>query len=296
MLTRRAFLKSLAGFAALGVGTATYAVLIEPGFLLHTKAYAFTPPRWTPGLKLRIALVSDLHCVDPWMPLSRFEKIIETVNAMEPDLILGLGDYVAGIHFRSGTVPAADIAQAARALKAPLGFYSINGNHDWWDDSTAQRQQAGPPLAQRMFEDAGIPVLTNKAVQLNKDGLPFWLLGTDSMVAFNKGRGHFIGADDLPGALAQVTDDTPIIHMAHEPDLFTQVPKRISLTLSGHTHGGQVRLFGYSPVVPSAFGNRFAYGHVIENDQHLLVSGGLGVSMIPVRFGVPPEINLLELG
>jgi predicted MPP superfamily phosphohydrolase len=138
--------------------------------------------------------------------------------------------------------------------------------------------------------------LTNKAVQLKKDGLRFWLLGTDSMVAFNKGRGHFIGADDLPGALAQVTDDTPIIHMAHEPDLFTQVPKRISLTLSGHTHGGQVRLLGYSPFVPSAYGNRFAYGHIVEDDRHLCVSGGLGCSVLPVRFGVPPEITVLDLG
>jgi uncharacterized protein len=70
----------------------------------------------------------------------------------------------------------------------------------------------------------------------------------------------------------------------------------VSLTLSGHTHGGQVRLFGYSPVTPSQFGNRSAYGHVIENGRHLLVSGGLGCSILPVRFGMPPEITVLNLG
>jgi predicted MPP superfamily phosphohydrolase len=84
--------------------------------------------------------------------------------------------------------------------------------------------------------------------------------------------------------------------MSHVPDIFPQVPARVSLTLSGHTHGGQVRLFGYSPVVPSEYGNRYAYGHMLEEDRHLIVSGGLGYSNLPVRVGVPPEIVLVELG
>jgi predicted MPP superfamily phosphohydrolase len=84
--------------------------------------------------------------------------------------------------------------------------------------------------------------------------------------------------------------------MAHEPDIFPKVPDRVALTLSGHTHGGQVRLFGWSPIVPSEFGNRYAYGHVIEDGRHLIVSGGLGCSILPVRFGVPPEIVIVELG
>ena len=79
------------------------------------------------------------------------------------------------------------------------------------------------------------------------------------------------------------------------------MPGRVSVTLSGHTHGGQLRLFGYSPVVPSRYGNRYAYGHVSESagdaaPKHLIVSGGLGCSIVPVRFGVPPEITVLNLG
>ena len=108
--------------------------------------------------------------------------------------------------------------------------------------------------------------------------------------------GRFTGLDDLNATLAKVTDDAPVILMIHEPDAFTEVPSRVALTLAGHTHGGQVRIFGYSPVVPSAYGNRFAYGHVVEDGRHLIVSGGLGCSVLPVRFGVPPEINLIELG
>jgi predicted MPP superfamily phosphohydrolase len=84
--------------------------------------------------------------------------------------------------------------------------------------------------------------------------------------------------------------------MAHEPDIFPKVPARVSLTISGHTHGGQVRLAGYSPIVPSRFGNRFAYGHIIEENRHLIVSGGLGCSMLPVRFGVPPEVVVIDVG
>jgi predicted MPP superfamily phosphohydrolase len=144
----------------------------------------------------------------------------------------------------------------------------------------------------------GIPVLENRAVRLDKGGQPFWVAGLGDQIAFlgARGPGRHDGVDDLAGTLAQVRDDAPVILLAHEPDIFPRVPERVALTLSGHTHGGQVRLFGYSPMVPSKFGNRFAYGHVVEEGRHLIVSGGLGTSILPVRFGVPPEIVLIELG
>ena len=87
----------------------------------------------------------------------------------------------------------------------------------------------------------------------------------------------------------------PVVMMAHEPDVFPTVPERVALTLSGHTHGGQVRLFGWSPVVPSKFGNRYAYGHVREDGRDLVVSGGIGCSILPVRLGVTPEITVVEM-
>jgi predicted MPP superfamily phosphohydrolase len=147
---------------------------------------------------------------------------------------------------------------------------------------------------QRELAAAGIPVLENEAVRLTKDGQAFWLLGLGDQLAI-WGRTKR-GVDDLPGTLAQLTDAAPAILLAHEPDIFARVPDRVALTLSGHTHGGQVRLAGYSPMVPSRFGNRYAYGHVVENGRHLIVSGGLGTSIMPVRFGVPPEIVLIQLG
>ena len=296
MINRRKVLQWLGGLSLGGLSTFTYAAIIEPGFRLRTVTYKFTPPRWTPGLKLRVLMLADPHLIEPHMPLARWQNIIKTANALEPDLHLLMGDYVAGHFFRTGTVPVHLAANAAKELKSSLGTFAICGNHDWWDDLTAQKLGHGPTIAQKAFEDAGIPVLENKATQLTKDGMKFWLSGTSSIVAIKKGNFRsFESRADLPAALAQVTDDAPIIHLAHEPDLFTDIPERVSLTLSGHTHGGQVRLFGKALVVPSKYGNRFAYGHIVENGRHLVVSGGLGCSILPIRFGSPPEIVVLEL-
>jgi predicted MPP superfamily phosphohydrolase len=104
-----------------------------------------------------------------------------------------------------------------------------------------------------------------------------------------------IGVDDLAATLAKVSDDAPMILLAHEPDVAVRVPARVALQLSGHTHGGQVRLFGWSPVVPTRYASKFAYGYSRENCD-VIVSGGLGCSIMPFRIGVPPEIVLVTLG
>jgi uncharacterized protein len=136
-------------------------------------------------------------------------------------------------------------------------------------------------------------------------GQPFWLAGLGDQWAFpgfdvkrrrNGGRKYYLGVDDLDATLALVTDDAPIVLMAHEPDIFPEVPKRVSLTLSGHTHGGQIQIAGFAPVVPSAYGRRYRYGHIEEDGRHLIVSAGLGCSGVPVRIGSPPEIVVLEIG
>jgi uncharacterized protein len=293
MITRRKFLTHLA--APAGLAVATYGFLIEPQFMLNIVTRKISPPNWTPGLKLRALTITDPHVVEPYMSLARWEKIIKTANDLQPDIVFMLGDYISNIKRIGSPVPVVKTAKAAAQLKAPLGVFSINGNHDWWGDEITQITQQGPPEAQKAFEDAGIPVLANKAVRLLKDGLPFWVTGTDSMIAIVLGHRDFIGFADIEATLAQVTDDAPIIHLAHEPDLFPKIPARVSLTLSGHTHGGQVRIAGYSPLAPTMYGSRFVYGHIVEEGRHLVVSSGLGCSTLPLRFGVPPEISILEL-
>ena len=304
MMTRRGFFRWAAGLIALGTATAGYGVGVEP-FRLTIAGYRFTPQRWSNGLKLRIAVLSDIHACEPWVSAGRIRSIVQQTNALEPDLILLLGDYSKGHHFTTGDVHSKDWAAALGDLKAPLGVHAVLGNHDWWDDLTAQTLGHGPTYGQLALERNGIRVYQNDVLRLSKDGHPFWLAGLGDQLALlpyqKYGRRRWQGMDDLPGTLARISDNAPILLMAHEPDIFPHVPSRVSLTLSGHTHGGQVRIFGWSPVVPSRYGNRYAYGHIIEPRDDgpatsLIVSGGIGGSILPVRFGMPPEVVLLELG
>ncbi len=292
MISRRSLLKT-AGLAALGtLGLSSYAFAIEPRFRLVVTRYRLTPPAWPTAMRaIRLAVIADVHACDPWMPVSRVEQIVSVTNELAPDAILLLGDYVAGMRrFRTAIVPPGEWGRAFADLHAPLGVYGVAGNHDWWHDIAGVR---------RAFANNHIPLMENEAVRLEPaDGPAFWLAGLGDQLAHPLGRARYRGEDDLPGTLARIPEDgAPIVLMAHEPDIFPNVPERVSLTLSGHTHGGQVDLplIG-RPVVPSVYGERYAYGHIVERNRHLLVSGGLGCSIVPVRFGVPPEIVLIELG
>ena len=298
MITRRRFLKGFSAFTGATFGLSGYALAVEPMSLGVTR-YRVMPRAWPKGLGLRIAVLADIHACEPWMTADRIAAIVARTNDLKPDMILLLGDYMAAHRFVLGRVPPESWAEALATCRAPLGVHAVLGNHDWWDDATAQRDGKGPVLARRVLERAGIPVYENDAVRLSKDGHPFWIAGLGDQIALLGSRWRYhrrIGMDDLPATLAKVKDDAPVILMAHEPDIYPRVPERVALTVSGHTHGGQVRMLGYAPVVPSRYRNRYAYGHVVERNRDLVVSGGLGCSIAPIRFGVPPEIVLMEVG
>lgn len=295
LISRRGMLRLAAGGCVAGFSSAAYGFGIEPRFFLNVQRYALRPAGWPAGLRLRIAALSDPHLGNPYMPLDRWAEIVDAANALRPDLIVLLGDYPAGHRLLTRPVPMADFARVSGGLKAPLGVIAILGNHDWWADEAAQLVGHGPVRVQRLLERNGIHVLHNDAVRIRGAGAPFWVLGLGDQLALYRSGGPHAGLNDLAGTLAKADDDAPAILLAHEPDIFPRVPRRIALTLSGHTHGGQVRLLGYSPIVPSDYGNRYAYGHVEEGSRHLVVSGGLGCSTLPVRLGVPPEITVVEL-
>jgi predicted MPP superfamily phosphohydrolase len=298
MISRRQFFRFIGGLGAFGVSTTAYG-FSEPALRLRVTRYDIQPPQWPADLQLRIAAVADLHACDPWMSLERIGAIVERTNALNADVIVLLGDYVAGIRQVTRFIPASEWAAVLAGLKAPLGVHAILGNHDWWDDKTVQRQGRGTIAARRALETAGIPVYENDARRLTKDGHGFWLAGLGDQLAYAPARRfrrvRRVGVDDLGATLGKVTDDAPVVLLAHEPDIAMRVPERVALQLSGHTHGGQVRLFGWSPVVPSRYGNRLAYGHTRTNCD-VIVSGGLGCSFVPFRLGVPPEIVLVTLG
>ncbi len=296
MLTRRHFLKGIGGLGAVGISTTAYG-FSAPVLRLRVARYHVSPPRWPADLKLRIAAIADLHACDPWMSLDHIQSIVERTNALKPDIVVLLGDYVAGHRKVTRFIPDADWAAVLAGLKAPLGAHAVLGNHDWWEDKTVQREGQGLPLAGRALEAAGIPVYENDARKLSKNGQSFWIAGLGDQLAYLPARRFRpikrIGVDDLGATLAKITDDAPVILMAHEPDIARRVPSRVAVQLSGHTHGGQVRMLGWSPVSPS--GQQLAYGHIRMNCD-VVVSGGLGCSIMPFRLGVPPEIVLVTVG
>jgi predicted MPP superfamily phosphohydrolase len=285
-LSRRGFLVGGGLVGLSGVSTAGYAAAIEPERLITT-TYRVSPNGWW-GPRLRMAVIADLHAGGPNMRLEHIRRAIDRTNALAPDVIVLLGDYIATHRFVTERVPYAAWAAEFARLSAPLGVHAILGNHDWWHDVTGVRQA---------FAKVGIPLLENRAVLLGAGSQQFWLAGLGDQLAYWLGPHKFRGVDDLYGTLSQVTTDHPVILLAHEPDIFPMVPDRVALTLAGHTHGGQIRIpLLWERHVPSRFGTRYVYGHIVESGRHMVVSGGLGTSFVPVRLGVPPEIVQIELG
>jgi predicted MPP superfamily phosphohydrolase len=285
LISRRGMLLRGIGAAGLsGISTAGYAAAIEPERLVTT-SYRLTPPGWNAG-PLTVAAIADLHAGGPNMTLEHIGRVVDATNALRPDLVVLLGDYVADHRFVTEQVPSEGWAGELARLSAPLGVWAILGNHDWYDVG----------VMRRAFDKVGIPCLENRAVLLGEGAARFWIAGLGDQLAHWVGPGKFRGEDDLPGTLNQVTTDHPVILLAHEPDIFVRVPPRVCLTLAGHTHGGQIRIPVLWPsFVPSRYGARFAYGHIIEEGRHMIVSGGLGTSFVPVRLGVPPEIVLIDI-
>ncbi len=263
---------------ALPVALTFWSAYVEPGRLV-LKQVEIAVPNWPAQLDgLRFALMSDLHVGSPRHGLANLESVVRTVNAAHPDIVLIPGDLVIRRVLGGRFVEPEPIARELAKLQAPLGVYAVLGNHDWWYDAKRVSEA---------LRAAGIPVLDDRSQVIEARGTRFWLAGVSDF---------WEGAHDIRAALADVPGTAPVILFTHNPDIFPGVPARVSLTVAGHTHGGQVRLPWYGPpVVPSRYGRRYAAGHVVERGRHLFVTTGLGTSILPVRFGVPPEVAILTL-
>jgi predicted MPP superfamily phosphohydrolase len=268
-------------------GTAAWAGA-EAAYELVVTRYALRPPRWPAGQRLGITVLADLHAGGPNMGIARVRQVVDRANSLDGDLVAILGDYGASHPFVTEVVSSAAWAAELARLRAPLGVFAILGNHDWWSGISGIR---------RALSDVRIPLLENKAVPLRFAGGRIWLAGLGDQLSFRLGHGRYRGTDDLPGTLEQIHGDEPAILLAHEPEVFPRVPDCVALTLAGHTHGGQVRLPGVSPCwIDACHSGRYVYGHFVEGGRHMVVSGGLGCSKLPVRIGVPPEIVQVVLG
>lgn len=262
-----------------GVAALTWGFFIEPGRLV-VRHEVLTLPRWPRALSgLKVAFLSDLHVGAPFWGLEQLSTLVERTNAEQPDLILLGGDYLVGSEPGGTHVAPEAIAERLSTLHAPLGVLAVLGNHDW-DDGEVRRA----------FEQRGVRILEDERVRLERGRQEFWVVGlADQITRRSEPR----------KAVSGIPAEAPFLLVVHEPDVFESFGRlgiRPSLTLAGHTHGGQVWLpLVGRMVVPSDFGRRYAYGHVEEEGRHLFVTSGVGTSILPVRFLVPPEIAILTL-
>jgi predicted MPP superfamily phosphohydrolase len=247
---------------------------IEPRRLVTTRR-TLELPGWPAAHDgVRLGLISDIHAGAPHAGIKAIERAVARLNAEAPDVVLLLGDFIDAHVLWGGRIPPEHVARELAALRAPLGTFAVLGNHDW--------KQSGDRMW-RALTEAGIDVLENRAAAAGG----FYVAG---LADLRERR------PDLPAALAAVPPEAPVILLAHDPDVFPFVPDRVALTLSGHLHGGQVAIpFLRRPAMPSRYGERYARGHIVEDDRHLYVSSGFGTSGLPLRFLAPPEVVVLEL-
>jgi len=255
-----------------------WAFLVEPNRLV-VRQEAITIDKWPKELNdLKVAVISDIHAGGWFVDDKKLRLIVERTNQLQPELIVILGDYMAGNGWTSQRVAPEVFGAVLKDLHAPLGVYSVLGNHDWWWDG--QRVRRG-------LEANGIKVLEDEVVEIKDRGRSVWLAGLADLWT----RPQHIGS-----TIDRIPEGEPIIALTHNPDIFPRLPQRVPLLLAGHTHGGQVRFPIIGTVVePSRVSQRYVRGHVFENNHHLFVTTGIGTSIVPFRFGVPPEIILLTL-
>ena len=266
-----AFLLALASLAF-------WVFLIEPNRLVvHSETIRLDNwPRELSGL--RIAIISDIHTGAPFINDKKLKDIVEMTNALNPDLIVLLGDYMSPNSWHSHRVEPAVTAAALKDMRAPLGIYTVLGNHDWWYSGERVR---------RAFEANGISVLDDEVAEIKWHDKSFWLVGLADL---------WTRPQHIYETIARVPSGSTIIALTHNPDIFPRLPQSVPLLLAGHTHGGQVNfpLFG-TPIVPSRFGPKYTAGHLFEDGHHLFVTTGIGTSILPVRFRVRPEIVILTI-
>lgn len=224
---------------------------------------------------VRVLLISDIHVAGPDMPPSRLRRIVGQANALNPDAIVITGDLVSDKRVATRVYALDEAIAPLGALRAKLGVFAVLGNHDHWRDA----EQAQAALVR-----SGIRVLDNSAVAAG----PLVFGGLDDAHTHQDDLGSTLRAMDKLRGL-------PVL-LSHSPDPFPNVPSRIKLMVAGHTHCGQIRL----PVVGaisymSRYGERYACGVVREKGKTLIVSAGLGTSILPLRLGAAPDMWLINL-
>ena len=219
----------------------------------------------------RIVQLSDLH-YGPFVDARHLERAVEAANRLNPDLIALTGDYIS--QERGYAAPCAEVVGR---LRARHGVFAVLGNHDHWTDAK---------LITDLFRAEGIRMLINEGLRIDVGDEAFWLAGVDDTM---------VGLEDLPLALAGSRDGEMKLLLAHNPVILRRAARAdVDLVLSGHTHGGQVTIRPEK----NRSGRprrRILRGLGRRANTQIYVTRGLGTVVLPIRYGCPPEVSLLEL-
>jgi predicted MPP superfamily phosphohydrolase len=240
-----------------------------------------------PGLRrpVRALLVGDPQPSWPWWTRERMHETMLRGDALAPDIVFFLGDYAyehktmarLGLSWLT-FLPPADTVEAMALVRAPLGAWAVMGNHDYyWNGPEVVRLLDHSPI--RLLRDAS-------ALVSDDDGPLLHVVGLEDVTT------HTI---DLKRAFSDVDDRAPSVVLSHSPEVLPRLPPRARTLFAAHTHGGQIALPGVGPIVLPIRDRALARGRIVRGGRTVVVTSGLGLSILPLRFGVPPELAVVTL-
>lgn len=292
----RRFIPYILAGIALSLSALAYGYFIEPHRLVVNETELKIEGLDPAFDGLRIVAVADIHAGSHGVDAARMREVVAAANALDADVVVMIGDFVAQlndgrpVNERPLKMPVESLTEGLAGIRAKYGVYAVLGNHDGWYDNSA---------IANALRRAGIRVLENEVVFIERGGRKLRIFGMRDHLHM----GTWATFDnDMRRAVASYERTGDIIVLQHSPDVFPVINAfktfgdDFKLMIAGHTHGGQVRfpVLG-APIVPSAFGQKYTAGHVREDGKDLFVTTGIGTSLLPFRFLVPPEIAVLTL-
>jgi predicted MPP superfamily phosphohydrolase len=281
-VTRRQFItNSLAAVAGIALPTAAYAQFIEPHRISLTRLELRIPRLGDAFDGFGIAQLSDFHC-GPYTGASEILASVAAVNSLAPDIVVLTGDFITASYEKSVTdrtyTDAAQCAQFLSGLHATHGVYGCYGNHDCAFNAN---------YLDDVFSSYRMRLFRNANMVIERNGQRLWLASLDDALC---------GTPDFGIALKGIPAGDPIVLLAHEPDLADEAARYpIAVQLSGHSHGGQIRL----PLIGSLYlpplARKYPYGYYQVGNLHLYTNRGIGTIDLPYRFNAPPEVTLVTL-